>query len=76
MFDRKVLQRAADAAMDYRTKVASEERSTVAPYREVLDAFAGALPETPAEASEVIDALIENASPGLRAMSRDSHSLW
>jgi len=75
MIENEVLRRAADAAIEYRDG-AQARGSRVAPYRDVLDAFDAPVPEGPADPADVIDELIANASPGLRAMTSPGFFGW
>src|SRR3569623_3248916 len=61
------LTRAAEAAIAYRTNVAAAETTPVASYADILDAFAGPLPESGGDAEAIIAELIERATPGIRA---------
>lgn len=70
------LTRAAQAAIAYRRDVATAERTPVASYAEMLDAFAGPLPETGGEGDAIIAELVERATPGIRASTGPRFFGW
>jgi glutamate/tyrosine decarboxylase-like PLP-dependent enzyme len=61
------LSRAAEAAITYRAEIATAERTPVASYAAMLDAFAAPLPETGSHGDAIIAELVERATPGIRA---------
>lgn len=75
MIDVEALRRAADAAIDYRSRVA-DSGTGVAPYGELLAAFDAVLPESPSDPADVIEELVANASPGLRSMTSPTFFGW
>jgi glutamate/tyrosine decarboxylase-like PLP-dependent enzyme len=70
------LTRAAEAAIAYRTNVAAAETTPVASYADILDAFAGPLPESGGDAEAIIAELIERATPGIRASTGPRFFGW
>ena len=70
------LTRAAEAAIAYRHNVAKAERTPVATYAEMLDAFAGSVPETGGKADAIIAELVERATPGIRASTGPRFFGW
>lgn len=70
------LTRAAQAAIAYRRDVATAERTPVASYAEMLDAFAGPVPETGGEGEAIIAELVERATPGIRASTGPRFFGW
>ena len=73
MIQDEVLRRAAEAAIGYRKR---DHGSGVAPYEEVLSAFDEPLPEESTDPAKVIDDLVANATPGLRAMTSPGFFGW
>lgn len=73
--DEQAFRRAAEAAIAYR-RGTSEQGSAVAPYRDVLGAFSAPLPESGSDPVEIIDELVANATPGLRAMTSPLFLGW
>lgn len=71
-----ILGEAARIAADYRCATFLADRTPVAPYAEVLAAFAGPTPEQPEASPEVIQALVKAATPGLRAMTGPRFFGW
>jgi glutamate/tyrosine decarboxylase-like PLP-dependent enzyme len=70
------LTRAAEAAIAYRADVATAERSPVASYAAMLDAFAGPVPESGGDAEAIIAELVERATPGIRAQTGPRFFGW
>ena len=73
--DEEAFRRAAEAGIAYRRGTA-EHGSGVAPYRDVLGAFDGPLPDSPGNPVDIIDELVANATPGLRAMTSPGFFGW
>jgi len=61
------LTRAAEAAIAYRRDVAAAERTPVASYAAMLDAFAGRCPRPAAMAKRSSPSWSSAATPGIRA---------
>ncbi len=61
------MERAAREAVAYRRGVAVAETTPVATYREMMAAFDYPLPDAPGDPEAIIEALIEQATPGVRA---------
>jgi glutamate/tyrosine decarboxylase-like PLP-dependent enzyme len=61
------MERAAREAVAYRRGVAVAETTPVATYREMMAAFDHPLPDAPGDPEAIIEALIERATPGVRA---------
>lgn len=61
------LRTAAEAAIAYREAVAVAARAPVADYSAIHAAFAGPVPDHGGDPAAIIDALIAEATPGLRA---------
>ena len=73
---RLALERAAAAAIAYRTATAEAEHTPVADYRTIRDVFAAPLPETGTDADAVIAELIQGATPGIRAQTGPRFFGW
>lgn len=76
MIENEAFRRAAEAADEYRERVAAGGRTPVAGYGETLKAFAAPLPEGPTDPAEVIGELVSKATPGLRAISSPGFFGW
>lgn len=72
----QALHHAADEAIAYRQSKGRSDRPAIASYAEMLEAFSGALPETPSDPDQVIGDLIGKATPGLRAMTDPAFFGW
>ncbi len=72
----KALERAAAAAIAYRTVTAEAAHTPVADYRTIRDIFAAPLPEIGADIDAVIAELIEGATPGIRAQTGPRFFGW
>ena len=72
----EVLRRAADAAIEYRERIAANGCSPIVTFGEALAAFDAPLPENPAEPTGVIAELVTKATPGLRAMTGAGFFGW
>lgn len=70
------LSRAANEAIDYRTRTDDAERTPIASPAQMNAAFAGPVPEHGEAGEAVIEALIANATPGLRAMTHPRFFGW
>jgi len=70
------LARAAEQAIAYRKAVAQAERTPVAGYADILTAFAGPTPERGGDPVQIIDELVERATPGIRAMTGPRFFGW
>ncbi len=73
---RRALERAAAAAIAYRTATANAAHTPVADYRATRDTFATPLPETAADIDAVIAELIDGATPGIRAQTGPRFFGW
>ena len=73
---RRALERAAAAAIAYRTATAEAGHTPVADYRTIRDSFAAPLPATGADVDAVIAELIEGATPGIRAQTGPRFFGW
>lgn len=62
-----LLRKAADAAVDFRSRLADRSAGAVADPAALSEAFGGPLPDTTTAADEVLDALIAAAERGLAA---------
>lgn len=74
--DLEALGRAADAAERYRRRIAVATQTPNEAYAAALARFSGPLPEASSDAVAVIDALVEAATPGLRAMTAPRFFGW
>ena len=74
--DRAALEAAARAAIAYRQGVAEAVTTPVADYAQVLAAFAAPTPETGADGGAIIDDLVRQATPGIRAMTGPRFFGW
>jgi glutamate/tyrosine decarboxylase-like PLP-dependent enzyme len=72
----KALDTAAEAAIAYRRAVAKAERTPIADYAEMLTAFAGPTPEVGADGGLIIEDLVRQATPGIRAMTGGRFFGW
>jgi len=75
MIQDEVLRGASEEAIRYRRSV-PDRSSGVAPYRDVLSAFEGPLPDGPTDPAEVIGELVANATPGIRSMTSPGFFGW
>jgi len=76
MIEDEAFRRAAEAAIEYRGRMSKAACPQPAPYREMLDSFDAALPESPTAASEVIAELVAKATPGLRPIMSPGFFGW
>jgi glutamate/tyrosine decarboxylase-like PLP-dependent enzyme len=74
--DFTAMMRAAQAAIDYRRRIATAETTPAATYAEVLPAFDAPVPEQGGEADTIIAELIERATPGIRASTGPRFYGW
>lgn len=72
----RAFDQAARAAVAYRRGVAEAPRTRTASYTEMLAAFDAPTPERGADAADVIDELVERATPGLRASTGPRFYGW
>jgi glutamate/tyrosine decarboxylase-like PLP-dependent enzyme len=72
----EAMQRAAEAAVAYRRRIADAETTPVADYAAMLAAFAAPVPETGGDADAIIAELIERATPGIRASTGPRFFGW
>jgi glutamate/tyrosine decarboxylase-like PLP-dependent enzyme len=70
------LERAAREAIAYRAKVATAAHTPVADYQAIHAAFKATLPETGEDPDTIIKALVESASPGIRAQTGPRFFGW
>jgi glutamate/tyrosine decarboxylase-like PLP-dependent enzyme len=74
--DFAAMMRAAQAAIDYRRRIATAETTPAATYAEILPAFDAPVPEQGGEADAIIAELIERATPGVRASTGPRFYGW
>ena len=74
--DFTAMMRAAEAAIDYRRRIATAETTPAATYAEILPAFDAPVPEQGGEADAIIAELIERATPGIRASTGPRFYGW
>ena len=74
--DFTAMTRAAQAAIDYRRRIAAAETTPTATYAEILPAFDAPLPEHGGDADAIIAELIERATPGIRASTGPRFYGW
>jgi glutamate/tyrosine decarboxylase-like PLP-dependent enzyme len=74
--DFAAMMRAAQAAIDYRRRIATAETTPAASYAEILPAFDAPVPEQGGEADAIIAELIERATPGIRASTGPRFYGW
>lgn len=67
---------AAEAAADYRRRIAQAPATPVDPYAEVLARFAGPLPETGGHSAAILQELIAKAEGGIRGMTAPRFFGW
>jgi glutamate/tyrosine decarboxylase-like PLP-dependent enzyme len=70
------MMRAAQAAIDYRRRIATAETTPAATYAEILPAFDAPAPEQGGDADAIIAELIEHATPGIRASTGPRFYGW
>lgn len=74
--DFTAMMRAAQAAIDYRRRIATAETTPAATYAEILPAFDAPVPEQGGDADAIIAELIERATPGIRASTGPRFYGW
>jgi glutamate/tyrosine decarboxylase-like PLP-dependent enzyme len=74
--DFTAMMRAAQAAIDYRRRIATAETTPTATYAEILPAFDAPVPEQGGDADAIIAELIERATPGIRASTGPRFYGW
>lgn len=74
--DRSALESAAAHAIAYREAVSTAERTPVADYDSILAAFAAPTPETGGDPTEIIETLVQLATPGIRASTAPRFFGW
>ncbi len=74
--DFTAMMRAAQAAIDYRRRIATAETTPAATYAEILPAFDAPAPEQGGDADAIIAELIEHATPGIRASTGPRFYGW
>jgi glutamate/tyrosine decarboxylase-like PLP-dependent enzyme len=74
--DFAAMTRAAQAAIDYRRRIATAETTPAATYAEILPAFDTPVPEQGGDADAIIAELIERATPGIRASTGPRFYGW
>jgi glutamate/tyrosine decarboxylase-like PLP-dependent enzyme len=74
--DFTAMMRAAEAAIDYRRRIATAATTPAAAYAEILPAFDAPVPEQGGEADAIIAELIERATPGIRASTGPRFYGW
>jgi glutamate/tyrosine decarboxylase-like PLP-dependent enzyme len=74
--DFAAMMRAAQAAIDYRRRIATAETTPAASYAEILPAFDAPVPEQGGEADAIIAELIERATRGIRASTGPRFYGW
>jgi glutamate/tyrosine decarboxylase-like PLP-dependent enzyme len=74
--DFAAMMRAAQAAIDYRRRIATAATTPAATYAEILPAFDAPLPEQGGDADAIIAELIERATPGIRASTGPRFYGW
>ena len=74
--DLTAMARAATDALAYRRTVAEAERTPVAGYAEMLAAFAAPTPEAGGAPEQIIEELVELATPGIRAQTGPRFFGW
>lgn len=74
--DFAAMMRAAQAAIDYRRRIATAETTPAATYADILPAFDAPVPEQGGEADAIIAELIERATPGIRASTGPRFYGW
>lgn len=75
MTQQQLWRQAAESAIRYRDDVAQAHQPTRG-FKEALDQFREALPETESDPGGVIDFLVRHAEPGLRAMTGPRFFGW
>ena len=70
------MARAARHAIDYRNTIAAAERTPTASYAQMFEVFDGPTPETGGDAEAIIEALAEQATPGVRASTAPRFFGW
>jgi glutamate/tyrosine decarboxylase-like PLP-dependent enzyme len=70
------MAQAAGAAIGYRRHIASAEHTPVAGYGEILAAFQAPVPEQGGDPADIIETLIRDAGPGLRATTGGRFFGW
>lgn len=74
--DVAAMARAAQAAIDYRERIAAADTTPTADYAAMLAAFAGPVPETGGDGDAIIADLVERATPGIRASTAPRFFGW
>lgn len=74
--DFTAMMHAAQAAIDYRRRIATAETTPAATYAEILPAFDAPVPEQGGDADAIIAELIERATPGIRASTGPRFYGW
>lgn len=72
----EAMERAAEAAIAYRRRIAAAETTPVADYATMLAAFAGPVPDSAGDPDTIIAELIEKATPGIRAATGPRFFGW
>jgi glutamate/tyrosine decarboxylase-like PLP-dependent enzyme len=67
---------AARSAIAYRRAVSRADRDPVATYGEMMEAFSAPLPESMGDPAEIIAALVDLATPGIRGMTGPRFFGW